>query len=74
MSCYFRHMNDVLTEAGIEITPANKKRVDQLIHQIVGEEYKKCSTTWSKVKQLIGADSSQAEFIEKLKSRWAEVS
>ena len=74
MPCYFRRMTDVFTEAGIKITPANKKKVDQLIHQIVDVEYKKCSQTWSRVKQLIGVNASRAEFIEKLKSRWAEVS
>ena len=26
MSCYFRHMKDVLEEAGIDVTPKNKKR------------------------------------------------
>jgi len=40
----------------------------------VGVEYKKCSETWSKVKELIGEDASRAEFVEKLKNRWAEVS
>lgn len=25
MSCYFRHMKDVLKEAGIEVTRENKK-------------------------------------------------
>ena len=74
MPCYFRHMNEIFDEAGIEVTPANKKKLDQIIHQMVGVEYKKCSTTWGKVKGLIGVDASRAEFIEKLKSRWAEVS
>jgi len=74
MSCYFRHIKDIFAEAGIEITPANKKKVDQIIHQMVGEEYKKCSKTWSKVKELIGVDASQAEFIAKLQSKWVEVS
>ncbi len=26
MSCYFRHMKEVLAEAGIEVTPASKKQ------------------------------------------------
>jgi len=32
MSCYFRHMKDVLEEAGVEITKENKKEVDRIIH------------------------------------------
>ena len=35
MSCYFRHMKDVLSEAGIQVTPSNKKQVDKAIHDIV---------------------------------------
>ncbi|TKJ30734.1 hypothetical protein CEE39_07950 [bacterium (candidate division B38) B3_B38] len=74
MSCYFRHMNKIFSEAGLEITSSNKKKADQIIHQIVGVSYKKCSDTWSKVKEHIAADSSRAKFIAKLKSKWAEVS
>ena len=35
MSCYFRHMKDVLEEAGIEITKDNKKEIDGIIHRLV---------------------------------------
>jgi len=67
-------MKDIFTEADIEITSTNKKKVDQIIHQVVGVGYKKCPETWSKVKELIEVDASRAEFVEQLKSRWAEVS
>ena len=46
MSCYFRHMKDVLDEAGIRVDKENKKDVDRIIHEIVGVEYKDCSPTW----------------------------
>ncbi len=68
MSCYFRHMKDVLAEAGIEITPENKKKVDQAIHKLVAEEYKNCSPTWKAVKTHIKNDeTARAQFIQKLK-------
>jgi len=74
MSCYFRHIKDIFSLAGIEISPENKKKADQIIHQILGVEYKNCPMTWSKIKELKSSDSSRAEFIEKIKNRWIEVS
>ena len=49
MSCYFRHMKDVLDEVGVEITPDNKKEIDAILHRIVDVEYKNCSTAWKKI-------------------------
>ncbi|RTZ99374.1 MAG: hypothetical protein DSY90_01380 [Deltaproteobacteria bacterium] len=68
MSCYFRHMKDVLAEAGIEVTPENKKKVDQAIHRLVAVEYKDCSPTWKAVKDHIKNDeAARNAFIDKLK-------
>ncbi|MBA7665142.1 hypothetical protein ES703_73209 [subsurface metagenome] len=69
MSCYLRHMKDILEEAGIEVTPANKKQIDQTIHQVVGVTYKHCPETWKQLKQqLTGNDQARQEFISQLKS------
>lgn len=59
MSCYFRHMKGILDEAGIEVTPSNKKQLDQAIHQIVGVGYKDCPHTWQKLKQEITGDEQK---------------
>ena len=59
MSCYLRHMKDVLDEAGIVVTPANRKQVDQAVHKAVGVAYKDCPTTWKKVKQDITDDEGK---------------
>lgn len=50
MSCYFRHIPELLKEAGLTVTPANKKLVDQLIHRLVQVEYKNCPGAWKRVK------------------------
>ena len=42
MSCYLRHLNDVLIEAGIDHEKMDGKEVDRAIHQVVGVEYKHC--------------------------------
>ena len=68
MSCYFRHMKDVLADAGIKVTAENKKMVDLAIHELVAVEYKNCSPTWKMVKTHIKNDEiACAQFIDKLK-------
>lgn len=59
MSCYFRHLKDVFAEAGVEITPQNKKQLDQAIHRFVEVTYKDCSPTWNKLKQKVLADEGK---------------
>ena len=69
MSCYFRHLKGVLNEAGIEVTPSNKKQIDRVIHEIVGVTYKDCPATWKMLKQEILADEQkQQDFIIKLQN------
>ena len=68
MSCYFRHMKDVLEEAGIEVTKGNKKDIDRIIHGLVDVTYKDCSPTWKNVKEHIKADkAARDQFIKHLK-------
>jgi len=67
MSCYFRHIKNILDEAGIEVTPSNKKEIDQAFHQIVGVTYKDCPATWKRLKQeLAGHEQKRQELIQKL--------
>ena len=69
MSCYFRHMKGILDEAGIEVTPSNKKEIDQAFHQIVGVTYRDCPTTWKRLKQELASDEQkQRELIQKLQN------
>ncbi|MEE9558567.1 MAG: hypothetical protein V3V94_03690 [Candidatus Brocadiales bacterium] len=60
-------MPDILREAGIEVTPENKKEVDRLIHSIVGVDYKNCSGAWKAVKEQRTEGSLRVELIEKLR-------
>ena len=68
MSCYFRHMKDVLEEIGIDVTNENKKKIDRVIHDLVEVEYKNCSPAWKAVKEQIKNDEkARNRFIKKLK-------
>ena len=66
MSCYFRHLTDIMAEASIEVTPQNKKQVDEAIHQIMGVDYKNCPVTWKALKQQIASEPTRQDFIRKL--------
>ena len=67
MSCYFRRVKDVLDEAGIVVTPSNRKQIDQAIHQMVEVTYKACPATWKGLKQqIIGDEQKRRDFIKKL--------
>jgi hypothetical protein len=68
MSCYFRHMKDVLDEAGLEVTEDNKREIDRIIHGLVGVDYKACSPTWKAVKAHIKSDDqARSRFVKRLK-------
>ena len=67
MSCYLRHIQDILDEAGIVVTTANRKQIDQAVHQAVGVAYKNCPATWKKIKDDIKTDESKRRaFIKQL--------
>ncbi len=68
MSCYLRHLKDILGEAGIDVTPANRKEIDRAIHQIAGTSYKDCPATWKWLKQRLADDEQRQQLISRLQS------
>ena len=67
MSCYLRHVKEIPDEAGITVTRANRKQIDQAIHQAVGVAYKNCPVTWKKSKEDTKDDvEKRSAFIEQL--------
>jgi hypothetical protein len=70
MSCYLRHMQRLLDQAGIAVTKENRQDVDRLIHELVAVGYKNCPVTWKEVKRWIAED--EAGFVARLKEQWAQ--
>lgn len=69
MTCYFRHLQDILERAGITVTDENKRQIDKAIHKIVSIEYKNCPATWREVKKRITKDEETLKtFITQLKA------
>lgn len=65
MTCYFRHLKHVFEKAGIEVSKENKRKVDRVIHDIVGVEYKNCPSAWKEIKKRFAED--EEGFVSKLK-------
>ncbi len=65
MTCYFRHLKEVFSKAGIEITNENKREIDKIIHTLVGVEYKNCPAVWREVKTRLAKD--EVGFVSELK-------
>ena len=64
-------LRGVLKEAGIEVTDENKAKIDEVIHEVIGETsmYERCSGDWRKVGKRIKADENEKKkLIEKLRS------
>jgi len=66
MTCYFRHLHDVFEKIGVKVTKENKRQIDQIIHNMVGVEYKNCPAAWKEVKKRIAED--EEAFISQLRS------
>jgi len=65
MTCYFRHLYDVFEKIGIKVTKENKRQIDQIIHKMVGVDYKNCPAAWKEVKKRIAEDKEA--FISQLR-------
>jgi predicted Fe-Mo cluster-binding NifX family protein len=59
-------MRELLKEAGIEVTPGNKRDVDKVIHEIVGVKYKNCPLAWGGIKNRMLRDGREV-FIKELR-------
>ena len=71
MSCYLRHIQDILDEAGITVTPSNRKVVDEAVHRAVGVVYKDCPATWKKIKTEVRDDPARRlELVQQLKKEF----
>ena len=65
MTCYFRNLDPVFLRAGLQIDIDNRKRVDMIIHEMVGVEYKDCTQTWAAVKEMLKDEDA---FVERLRA------
>jgi len=69
MSCYFRQMKEVLADAGIVVTPANRKAVDLAFYQIAGvsREGCHCPEVWKVLKPRLATEEGVRELARELR-------
>lgn len=69
MSCYLKHMEEIIFEAGIELTKENRKAVDHAIRRAIGKPDSNCPEVWKEIKLRV-ADDKRQEIIDELRSQF----
>lgn len=73
MGCW-RWFKGILEEAGVEVTDENREKIEEVIHEVVGEtsKYERCSADWRKVGKEMKADENRKKkLIEKVQAALA---
>ena len=68
MSCYLRHLSEVLAAAGIPDTGESRRRVHAMIQEITGEQ--DCLPVWRRVKAALAENAERELLIAGLRERW----
>ncbi len=70
LGCW-KWFNGVLKEANVQVTDANKDKIESVIHKYIGEQasYGRCSSNWSTAHKQVKEDPQmKQELIQKLKA------
>lgn len=67
MSCYLRHLGELLNKAGWGNTREDRKRADRAIQQIVDRVDEHCPVIWREVKKWLGDPVKEAELSRRLR-------
>ena len=70
LGCW-KWFNAVLKEADVEVTESNKDKIEQVIHDYLGEQssYGRCSSDWKKARIEVKENPElKQELIDKLKT------
>ncbi|HEY5601247.1 MAG TPA: hypothetical protein VIK81_04145 [Patescibacteria group bacterium] len=77
MTSYLRHLNDILSEAGIVLTPTNSIKIDQILHDIMGEKDEELKTApeniiFAKIQAEIIDPNFRNWLIDEVRKRYLE--
>jgi hypothetical protein len=65
MTCYFRHLAQVFQKAGLVVDVDNRKRVDIIIHEMAGIEYKDCTKIMAALDEKFETEDA---FVQRLRA------
>ncbi|HLB26332.1 MAG TPA: hypothetical protein VJN32_01670 [Dehalococcoidia bacterium] len=68
MSCYVRHLGEVLAVAGIPDSRESRRRVHAMVQEITGEQ--NCPRVWRRAKAALASDAERELLIAALRERW----
>ena len=68
MSCYVRHLGEVLAAAGIPDTRESRRRVHSIVQEITGEQ--DCPRVWRRAKAALASDTERERLVAALRERW----
>ena len=67
MSCYIRHLNEIMDRLSLENTKEGCKILDQKIRQILSMEDASCPNVWERIKPILLNEDKKEELIIQLK-------
>ena len=70
LGCW-KWFNAILKEADVEVTESNKDKIEQVIHDYIGEQssYGRCSSDWKKARIEVKENPElKQELVDKLKT------
>ena len=53
MTCYIKHLSEIMRRAGAENTFENKQLLDKIIRQVLKMERADCPDVWKRVKPIM---------------------
>jgi len=68
MTCYVKHISEIMRRAGAENTYENKKILDSVVREVLGMQRADCPEVWKAVKATMfgGSPEKKKAFEEKV--------
>jgi len=70
MTCYVKHLSEIMRRAGAENTYENKQLLDGIVREVLSMERNDCPEVWAKVKSIMfsGNAEEKKQFADKVVS------
>lgn len=53
MTCYVKHLSEIMRRAGAENTYENKQLLDKIVREVLDMEHADCADVWKSVKAIM---------------------
>jgi hypothetical protein len=66
VTCYLRHLEDLLGSMGYTVDESNRKTLDKALHRAVGVRYRDCPMTWKKIKRSLAGEEEKERLMARI--------